>query len=289
MRQLTLKGSAAHREKQPLKWTSWLVNLALLIGGLISFFPFYWLIVMATNTSSDIFHYPPKLTFGPYLLTNISKVLASIDFFGAFLNTLLVAGAHTLLILFFCSLAGFTFARFEFPGKNVLFVLLLATLMIPSQLALVPRFVIMAHLGWVDTFQALIVPGAVSAYGIFWIRQYAQEAIHSDLIDAARIDGCNHFRMYWSVGLPFLRPALAFLGIFSFINAWNDYLWPLIILTDPHKYTLQVALSQLNGIYKTDYSMVMAGTLMATLPLVFLFLLGSRQFIADIAAGALKD
>jgi cellobiose transport system permease protein len=275
--------------KQPVKWTSLLVNLALLVGGLISLFPFYWLVVMSTNTSNDIFHFPPKLTFGSQLLSNISHVLTSIDFFGAFLNTLFVAGSHTVLILFFCSLAGFSFAKFEFPGKNVLFVMMLGTLMIPSQLALVPRFVIMAHLGWVNSYNALIIPGAVSAYGIFWMRQYAQDAIHNDLLDAARIDGCNHFRMYWSIALPFLRPALAFLGVFSFINAWNDYLWPLIILDDPHKYTIQVALSQLNGIYKTDYSMVMTGTLMATLPLIFIFLLGSRQFIADIAAGALKD
>jgi cellobiose transport system permease protein len=261
----------------------------LIVGGLISFFPFYWLVVMATNKTNDIFHFPPKLIFGSQLLINISHVLVNIDFFGAFLNSLFVAGTHTLLILFFCSLAGFSFAKFEFPGKNVLFVILLGTLMIPSELSLVPSFVIMAHLGWVGTFLPLIIPGAVSAYGIFWMRQYAQEAIHSDLIDAARIDGCKHFRLYWNVALPFLRPALAFLGVFSFINAWNSYLWPLIILDDPRKYTLQVALSQLNSIYKTDYSQVMAGTLMATLPLIIIFLIGSRQFIANIAAGALKD
>ncbi len=121
------------------------------------------------------------------------------------------------------------------------------------------------------------------------MRQYAHSSIHDDLLSAGRIDGCNYFQLFWHVGLPILRPALAFLGIFTFIGAWNDYLWPLIILNNPDKYTLQITLSQLNGIYNTDYAMVMAGTLMATLPLVVMFLLVSRQFISDIAAGAIKD
>ncbi len=278
-----------HKQKKSAtkKWLP--VHLLLVCGTLVSLFPFYWLIVMATNVSADIFRVPPKLTFGSSLFSNIAQVLASIDFFGAFLNTLFVTSITTLLILFFSSLAGFVFAKFTFPGKNALFVILLGTMMLPSQLSLVPSFVIMARLGWVGSFKALIIPGAVTAFGIFWMRQYAQSAIHSDLIDTARIDGCGYLRMYWNLALPFLRPALAFLGIFTFIGAWNDYMWPLVMLTDPHKYTLQVALAQLTGIYTTDYSMVMAGTLLATLPLIVIFLVGSRQFIGDIALGALKE
>lgn len=266
-----------------------LVHMILLLGAVVSLFPFYWLLVMSTNASSDIFNYPPKLTFGGYLVKNMTNVLHNIDFFRAFSNTLFVATVETILVLFFCSLAGFTFAKFAFRGKNVLFVLLLGTMMIPSQLSAVPSFVLMARLGWVSSFKALIIPGIVTAFGVFWMRQYANASVPSELVDAGRIDGCGHLRLYWHIALPILRPALAFLGIFTFIHAWNDYMWPLIILNDPAKYTLQVALSQLNSIYSTDYGMVMAGTLMATLPLLLIFFLGSRHFIANITAGALKE
>jgi cellobiose transport system permease protein len=261
----------------------------LLIGVILSMFPFYWLAVMATRTNSDIFRFPPKLTFGSQLMTNIKNVFANVDFVGSFMNTLFVSTVSTVLVLFFCSLAGFSFAKFNFPGKEPLFVLLLATLMIPPQLSFIPSFIIMQKLQWVGTFKALIIPTMANAFGIFWMRQYAQDTIHDDLLDAGRIDGCNQFRLFWNVGLPILRPALAFLGIFTFIGNWNDYLWPLIILNNPDKYTLQVTLSQLNGIYNTEFAMVMAGTLLATLPLIIIFLFVSRQFISDIAAGGVKD
>ncbi|CAM3370896.1 carbohydrate ABC transporter permease [Marinicrinis lubricantis] len=273
--------------KNRLKVT--LVHIVLLLGVAVSIFPFYWLTVMATSTTSEIYRFPPKLFFGTELFTNIRSVFDTINFFGSFMNTLFVASVSTVLVLFFCSLAGFSFAKFDFPGKKVLFVLLLVTMMIPSQLSIIPSFMIMQNLGWVGTFKALIIPGMANAFGIFWMRQFTQGAIHDELLSAGRIDGCGTFRLFWNVALPILRPALAFLGIFTFINAWNDYLWPLVILTDPAKYTLQVTLSQLNGIYNTDYAMVMAGTLMATLPLLIVFLLFSRQFISDIAAGAIKD
>lgn len=264
-------------------------HLLLLIGVAISIFPFYWLIVMATNTTNDIFTYPPTMSFGPHLLTNVQNVLKSINFFSSFWNTVMVSVASTVLVLFFNSLAGFTFAKFDFPLKRVLFIVLLATFMVPAQLSTVPLFVIMSHLGWVGSFKALVIPGAANAFGIFWMRQYAQGAVNNELLDAGRIDGCGHFRLYYHIGLPVLRPALAFLGIFTFIYTWNDYFWPLVVLINPAKITLQVALSQLNGIYSTDYSMVMAGTLMATIPLIIVFLIGSRQFIGDLAAGAIRE
>lgn len=265
-----------------------LIHLALLIGVAVSLFPFYWMIVMATNTTGDIFTFPPKLTFGSQLLVNVRHVLDSINFFGSFGNTVLVAAVSTVLVLFFDSIAAFVFAKFEFPGKNPLFVILLATFMIPTQLSIVPQFVIMAHLGWVGSFKALVIPGMVNAYGIFFLRQYAQGAVSGDLLEAGRLDGCNFLRLYWNVALPVLRPVLAFLGIFTFIGVWNDYLWPLVVLNNPNRITLQVALGQLNSLYATDYSMVMAGTLMATIPLIIVFLFGARHFISDLAAGAIK-
>lgn len=263
-------------------------HLVLLIGVVVSIFPFYWMIVMASNTTPDIFSYPPKLLIGSHLFENMHKVLDNIDFFGSMLITIVVAAAVTALVLFFDSLAAFTFAKYEFPGSKVLFGLLLATFMIPGQLSLVPGFVILAHLGWIGTLKALIVPAAANAFGIFWMRQYARGAIPDELIQAAKVDGAGYFRQYLTVGLPILRPGMAFLGIFTFIGVWNDYLGPLIVMTNPGKLTLQVALQQLNGIYGTDYSMVMAGALMSVVPLIGVFLIGGRHFIADIAAGATK-
>lgn len=265
-----------------------LYQVPLLLGGLVSLFPFYWIIVMSTSKTSDVFRYPPKVTIGSQLWTNMKHVFESMDFPAAFWNTVFISSCHTLLVLFFCSLAGYAFAKYRFPGDQLLFNILLVSMMIPGQLSLVPSFIIMQKLGWIGSFKALIVPGMASAFGIFWIRQYAKEAIHDELLNAGRIDGCTDLRLYWNVALPVLRRALSFLGIFTFIGTWNDYLWPLIIINDAKKYTLQIALSQLNGIYTTDYAMVMAGTCLATFPLIIVFVLLSKQFISDIAAGAIK-
>ncbi|WP_405060538.1 carbohydrate ABC transporter permease [Kribbella sp. NBC_01505] len=264
-------------------------HVVLMLGVAVSLFPFYWMVVMASNTTPDIFAYPPKLLIGSHLFENMGKVLDNVDFFGSMLLTLIASVSVTVLVLFFDSLAAFAFAKYEFPGRKVLFGLLLATFMIPAQLSLVPQFVTLAQFGWIGSLKALVIPGAANAFGIFWMRQYAAGAIPDELISAAKVDGAGFFRQYLSVGLPVLRPGLAFLGIFTFINVWNDYLWPLIVMTDPNRLTLQVALDQLNGLYNTDYSMVMAGALMSVIPLIGVFLIGARSFIADLAAGAMKS
>jgi cellobiose transport system permease protein len=264
------------------------LHLTMLTGVVISLFPFYWTAVMATNTTKDMYTVPPKLTFGPELMNNIGRLLTNIDFFGSMLNTLIVACSVTALVLFFDSIAAFAFAKFAFPGRNMLFGLLLLTFMLPSQLALIPQFVIMVNLDWVGTLNALIVPAAANAFGIFWMRQYISNAVPDDLLAAARIDGCGFFRQYAYVALPVIRPGLAFLGITTFVGAWNDYVWPLIVMVDPSNLTLQVALSQLNTAHNTDYSMIMAGTLLAVLPLAVVFILFARGFIRDAMKGALR-
>lgn len=265
-----------------------LVHFVLLIGAFISIFPFYWLVVMSTNKTSAILRFPPKLIFGNQLWVNLQHVFANVNLLQGFMNTLFVAILSVFGSLFFCSLAGFTFAKFNFPGKNFLFVSLLVTMMIPTQLSFIPTFIEMANIGWVNSYQALIVPGLANAFGIFWIRQYCLESVPDELLEAGRLDGCGQLRLYWNVAIPILRPALAFLGIFNFVGVYNDYLWPLVVINNPNRFTLQVVLAQLNGIYKTDYGMVMAGTLLATLPLIILFAIFSRQFISGIAEGAVK-
>ncbi|MEU4878005.1 carbohydrate ABC transporter permease [Streptomyces sp. NPDC021608] len=265
------------------------LHAVLVLGVLLSAFPFYWAVIMSTHTTSEIFSYPPKLLPGTHFLENVRSLFDTVDFFGSMLNSLLVAGSVTFLVLFFDSLAAFVFAKFEFPGKRVLFVLLMFIFMVPAQLQAIPQFVIMAKLGWIGSMTALIVPAAANAFGIFWMRQYMKGAIHDELLDASRIDGAHFLRQYWHVALPVVRPGLAFLDIFTFMGQWNDYAWPLIALTDPDNVTLQVALSQLNGTHgTTDYGMVMTGALLALVPLLIVFAIGARQIIGDLAKGAIK-
>ncbi|WP_328415159.1 carbohydrate ABC transporter permease [Streptomyces violaceus] len=264
------------------------VRATLLFGVLVSLFPFYWLVVLASGTTQDIYRYPPKLLPGPHLLDNMGRVLDTVDFFGSLFNTVVVAVLGTVLVLFFDSLAAFAFAKYEFPAKKFLFGMLLVTYMIPAQLSLVPQFVTMAEFGWAGSLKALIIPSAANAFGIFWMRQYAQNSLPGELLDAGRIDGAGFFRLYWTVALPLFRPALAFLGIFTFIGLWNDYIWPLVVMIDPDEVTLQVALANLNVLYNTDYSLVMAGALMSVIPLILVFLIGARHFLRDLAAGAMK-
>ncbi|WP_405952291.1 carbohydrate ABC transporter permease [Streptomyces prunicolor] len=264
------------------------VRVLLLLGVLVSLFPFYWLVVMASITTQEILQFPPRLVPGTHLLENMRQVIHRIDFFGSLLNTVVVSVAGTVLVLFFDSLAAFAFAKYEFPARKLLFGILLATYMIPAQLSLVPQFVTMADFGWAGSLKALVIPGAANAFGIFWMRQYAQNSLPDELLDAGRIDGAGFFRLYWQVALPLFRPALAFLGIFTFIQLWNDYIWPLVVLVNPDRLTLQVALANLNVAYNTDYAVVMAGALMSVIPLIVVFLIGARHFLRDLAAGATK-
>lgn len=263
-------------------------HLLLIAAVLVSVFPFYWTIVMATNTTRDIYRTPPKVSFGPHLLDNVHQVLDSIDFFGSMLNTLAVACVSTVLVLFVDSIAAFAFAKFDFPGRKWLFGVLLVFMMLPLQLAIIPQYLIMMQLGWLGTLKALIPPALANAFGIFWLRQYISGGVPDELLDAARMDGCGFLRQYWHVVLPMIRPALAFLGIYAFVNAWNDYVWPLIALVDPEHITLQVALAQLNVGRSTDYSVVMAAVLIASAPLVLVFALFARGFIAGATEGAVR-
>jgi cellobiose transport system permease protein len=273
------------RRRRPRKLGLYLM---LTSGALLSVFPLYWLTVIASNTTSDIYKSPPKLVPGSHLLENIGKVFERIDFLAPLANTLIVAVSVTFLVLFFDSLAAFAFAKFHFPGRDALFTLVLVTFMLPMQLAIVPQFITMVNLGWVGNLQALIIPAAANAFGIFWLRQYISSAVPDELMDAAVIDGAGFMRQYVTVCLPLIRPGLGFLGLFTFNSTWNDYLWPLTVLTDPNRVTLQVALAQLKSAFGQDYGMIMAGALLAVVPLLVVFLIGARQFIGDIAKGAIR-
>jgi cellobiose transport system permease protein len=265
-----------------------ITHVVLIVGVLLSIFPFYWLLVMSTSSNAQIFGFPPNLWFSDHAVANIVSVFSNVDMLRALLNTVLVSGLTAVLVMFFDSLAAFAFAKYDFPGRRGLFVVLLATFLVPGSLSLVPSFVLMSGLGWVGGLQALIVPGAANAFGIFLLRQFATSSIPDELIDSAKVDGAGFFRTWWSVGVPMLRGGLAFLGIFTFIGSWNDFVWPLIVLIDPGGQTLQVALSTLQSVNSTDYGAIMMGAVISVFPLIGVFLIGSRHFIANIAAGALK-
>ncbi|MEW2512911.1 carbohydrate ABC transporter permease [Streptomyces sp. NPDC046870] len=285
----SIQGTRRPRRIQGTRTRGIALHAVLVVGLLLSAFPFYWAVVMSTHTSSEIFAYPPKLLPGSHFLENVRNLFHSVAFFGSMWNSLLVAGSVTFLVLFFDSLAAFVFAKFDFPGKNALFALLMLIFMVPAQLSAIPQFVIMAKLGWIGTMTSLIVPAAANAFGIFWMRQYMRGAIHDELLDASRIDGANFLRQYWHVALPVVRPGLAFLGIFTFMGQWNDYAWPLIALTNPDNVTLQVALSQLNGTHgTTDYGIVVTGALLALIPLLIVFAIGAKQIIGDLGKGAIR-
>ena len=262
----------------------------LVVGALISIFPFYWMFVIATNDRGAVFHIPPLLTIGGEFFNNFQRVLERTDFFQALLNSLFVSSMVTVSVVFFCTLAGYAFAKYEFPFKNALFYFVIATLFVPSQLSVLPTYIIMAKLQWIDTYRALIVPAMVNAFGIFWMRQYAATAVHSELIESGRIDGGGHFRIFWNIAVPVITPAMATLGILNFMNVWNDFFWPLVVLKNSEHFTIQIALQQLfanrDGL---DYGMIMSATFTATLPLLIVFLLFSRWVIAGLTSGAVKS
>ncbi|MDI6642378.1 MAG: carbohydrate ABC transporter permease, partial [Elusimicrobiota bacterium] len=198
-----------------------------------------------------------------------------------------IAISITVLSLFVNSLAAFAFAKFSFPGKEKIFALLLATLMIPGQMTMIPVFLLLKSLGLLNSYLGLIIPAAASAFGIFLIRQFML-TIPNDLIESARIDGCSDFRIYWNIILPLCKPVLATLGVFTFMGSWNDFLWPLIVMMKESKYTLPVALANLSGEYVTEFGLLMAGSVIVVAPIILVFVFAQRFIIESFAHTGLK-
>ena len=222
------------------------------------------------------------------LTSNYRNLWKAVPYNRYFINSVFIATASTLLTLFFCSLGGYAFAKYQFRGKTILFGILLASMMVPFQVLLVPLFGLMYDIGWLNSYKAIIIPFSVGAFGVFLMRQFIV-TIPSELLDAARIDGCSEFGIYYRIVLPIIKPALGALTIYSFLSSWNGYLWPLIVLRDEAKYTLPIGLANLIGIYRQDYGMLMAGTLLSLLPIVILFLAMQREFVQGITLGSVKE
>ena len=263
-----------------------LLFLALL--ALLTIFPFYWMFILSTHARDTIFSAPPPLWFGDDLQRNYAALLDTLPFWRNIWNSVYIAVVSTVTTVFFCSLAGFGFAMYDFRGRNWLFGFVLVSLMIPDLLNIIPFYLIIDFLGWLNTPRALWVPGMAGAFGVFLMRQYIASTIHRDLMDAARIDGASEFRIYWSLVLPLVRPGLATLALLTFINKWNDFMGPLVILRGRDAYTIPLALRSLQGLVNTDWGAVMLGTALAVVPLLIIFVFASRQVIEGFVAGSVK-
>lgn len=277
-------------DKKPKRTTLRTILLfVLLIGlGLLTIFPFYWMFVLATHTRETIFSAPPPLWFGDALARNYEALLDTLPFWRNIWNSVYIAVVATLTTVFFCSLGGFGFAMYTFRYKNFLFGFLIVSLMIPQLLNIIPYYLIIKFLGWIDQPIAIWFPGMANAFGIFLMRQYVASTIPKELMDAARIDGASEFRIYWSIVMPLVRPGVATLGLLTFIAQWNNFLGPLVILQTRETYTIPLALRSLQGLVNTDWGAVMLGTALAVVPLLILFFLASRQVIEGLTAGSVK-
>ncbi|UMG91174.1 carbohydrate ABC transporter permease [Nocardioides sp. TF02-7] len=259
---------------------------AFVIGSAL---PLYWSFVIGSHTKGDANSFPPPILPGGHFLENAQRVLDTTEFWTAMFNSLLVSTACGLSVVLFSTLAGYSFAKLRFRGSNVLMGFVVMTMAVPTQLAIVPLFILMRDYGLLDTLVAVALPTLVTAFGVFFMRQYLVDAVPDELIEAARMDGCTMIRTFWTVAVPAARPAMAILFLFTFMTVWTDYMWPLVALQKTE--TLQIALDRLaltgQG-QTTDYALVLAGAGMATVPLLILFVLSGRQLVTGIMQGAVK-
>jgi len=263
--------------------------IALIITTLLSIFPFYWMFIVASNGTDEISKVPPTLLPGPRFFTVISHVYEALPQFNqALLNSFYVGTAIALAQVFFSAIAGFAFAKLNFRGQRFMVLFVVLTMMLPSQLGIIPLFMLMGWAGLLNTLGALIVPALVTAFGVFWMRQVIDAQVPNELLEAASIDGAGVFRVYWNIVLPIIAQSSFVLGLFSFLASWNDFLWPLLVLNSPENFTAQVAVNQLKSSYAIDYALNMGGAFLSTAPLLILFIFVGRRLVRGVMDGAVK-
>ncbi|WP_432496675.1 carbohydrate ABC transporter permease [Kineococcus auxinigenes] len=265
----------------------WLTYVLLGITAFVFLVPFYYMIVAASRPMSEMTQSPPPFLPGPYLWQNISTALEQQAIGLAIVNSLIVSGVTTIGTLLFCTLAGFAFAKLRFRGKNALFAVTIGTLMIPPTLGVVPLYKIMSDWNLAGRLESVILPSLVTAFGVFFMRQYLVQTLPDELLEAAKMDGASATRTVVAIVLPIARPGMAVLGMLTFMTAWNDFFWPVIALNSSMP-TVQVALNNLGSGYVPDTSIIMAGTLVGTLPVIVVFVLLGKQIVSGIMAGAVK-
>ncbi|OEV02819.1 carbohydrate ABC transporter permease [Streptomyces oceani] len=265
----------------------WVSHTVLIVFALGSLLPLVWTAIAASRTNARLAETPPPFWFGGNLLENLGTAWSDANMGRALFNTVVVAGSIALSTVLFATLAGFAFAKLRFRAKNLLLLLVIGTMMVPPQLSVVPLFMAIAELEWTNQLQAVILPMMVSAFGVFFMRQFLITALPTELIEAARVDGAHSVRVVWHVVFPVARPAMAVLGMLTFVMAWNEFFWPIIALTQENP-TVQVALTGLGRGYIPDQSVIMAGALLGTLPLLLAFAVFGKQIVGGIMQGAVK-
>ena len=263
--------------------------LIVLAGALVMLAPFYFMFIFATHSDREILSVPPPLWFGDHFIANLQLLIEKLPYFWHNLGwSLYVALAVTAANLLLCSLAGYAFSMFEFKFKNGLFLFVMATMLLPAFVGMIPTVITMSWLGWMNEPKALIVPAACTALGVFMMRQYITSAIPRDLIDAARIDGCSEFGIFVRIVLPLITPALGTLGLITFIGSWNNFMGPLVVMRDMEMFTVPLALRSLQGTGQTPWGAICAGSSIAVVPLLVMFVMASRRLIDGLTAGAVK-
>lgn len=285
MRRKKFAGYSTNKFSKNLKTI--LLYTVLSVGVLATLFPFFYMIVLATRGRTEIFSYPPPLWFGDSFGENYNQLMASLPFYRNILNSLFVSTMATVLTLFFCALGGYGFAKYDFKGKDKLFFLMLATMMIPMLLGVIPWYIMMTKFGWLNSFKPLIIPGAANAFGIFLMKQFMED-IPDELLEAGRIDGAGEFEMFYKIILPLSLPGLGTLAILTFLGSWNNYMQALLVLESEAKFTIPVALSMLRGKVDQNWGAQMVGTALGIAPIIGIFIIASKQFIAGITEGSIK-
>jgi len=263
------------------------VHAALIVGSVITLFPLFWMLSASFMNAGEATTYPPHFIPHAATLDEYRQLFVRLSVGRAFFSSTVIAVVTTLFSLLFNSMAGYAFARLRFGGRDRLFSLLLAGLVIPAQVGMLPLFLMMRSLHLVNTYWGVIIPSLASVFGIFLIRQFML-SVPQDLLEAARIDGAGEMRIYWSVVMPLARPILATLAIFTFMTTWNDFMWPLIVLSDQSRYTLPVSIASLVGEHAQDVELMMAGSVVTVLPVLILFLALQRYYIAGLMVGSVK-
>jgi cellobiose transport system permease protein len=262
--------------------------LILILFTIGSLFPLVWTAIAASRDNQRLAETPPPFWFGSGLFDKLEIAWTDANLGEAFINTTFVAGVSAITIVVLSTIAGFAFAKLRFKGRNALMLIVIGTMMVPPQLSVIPLYMMVAKLDWSDQLQAVILPSLVSAFGVFFMRQYLLQALPDELIEAARVDGANSWRIIWHVVFPAARPAMAVLGMLMFVQTWNDFLWPFLVLTQNGSPTVQVAVAGLGRGYTPDQSLIMAGALLGTLPLLIVFAIFGKQIVGGIMQGAVK-
>ncbi|MBU3144354.1 carbohydrate ABC transporter permease [Clostridium sp. CF012] len=265
-----------------------LIHVILIFGVCVTVIPFIWMILTSLKTLGESTQIPPIIIPSKLKWSNYSEVIATLPFMQFYWNTIISTIAKTVGQVMLCSMAAYAFARIEFPGKNFIFIIVLSVLMVPGQIFLLPQYLIMQKLGLLNSISALIIPGLFSAFGTFLLRQFFM-SLPKELEEAAMLDGCNHFQIYWKIMMPLAKPGLTALAIFTALWSWNDLMWPLIVNTSPDKMPLSAGLASLQGLHTTNYPVLMAGSVLAIWPMIVLFIIFQKAFIQGIAMSGSKS